>query len=100
MPPINIAAIEQDARRLRAEELQRIEGIFSERFALYGRLLAATALSGVIALSELLRPLFAWNPRAESYPTLVAIRGPALLLRANTLARGMFSWNPRAKRSY
>jgi hypothetical protein len=65
MAPINIPAIEQKARQLRAEEMQRIEGIFSERIGLYGKLLAGTVLTGAIALTELVRPLFSWNPRAS-----------------------------------
>jgi hypothetical protein len=65
MAPINIPAIEQKARQLRAEEMQRIEGIFSDRIGLYGKLLAGTVLTGAIALTELVRPLFSWNPRAS-----------------------------------
>jgi len=65
MPPLSIAAIEQEARKLRAEEMQRVQGLVSVRLRLYGRLLGATALSGLAAVSKLLRPLFSWNPQAR-----------------------------------
>jgi hypothetical protein len=63
--PIDIAAIERHARQLRAEELQRLEGLFAERIRLYAGLLAGTLLSLAMRLGELLRPLFSWNPQAR-----------------------------------
>lgn len=63
MDPINIAAIEQEARRLRAEELQRMQGLISARLRVYGQLLGATAQVGLMAVGESLRHLFSWNPR-------------------------------------
>ncbi|MCX7148049.1 MAG: hypothetical protein NTY05_01375 [Rhodocyclales bacterium] len=63
MNPIDIVRIEQEARQLRAKELQRIEGLIAARLGLYGRLLAATALSALAAIGESLRPLFSWNPK-------------------------------------
>lgn len=65
MNPIDIVRIEQEARQLRAQELQRIEGLIAARVALYGRLLAGSALSALAALGESLRPLFSWNPKAR-----------------------------------
>ncbi|MCX7164561.1 MAG: hypothetical protein NT083_16245 [Rhodocyclales bacterium] len=66
MLPLDITAIEQQARQLRAEEMQRINGLISARLYLYGRLLLATAAHALLSLGEILRPLFAWNPRAAS----------------------------------
>ena len=65
MLPLSIPAIEQEARKLRAEEIRRIQGLVSARLGLYGRLLGATALSGLAAVSKRLRPLFSWNPQAR-----------------------------------
>ncbi|OHC65859.1 MAG: hypothetical protein A3H93_17435 [Rhodocyclales bacterium RIFCSPLOWO2_02_FULL_63_24] len=67
MSPIDIVKIEQEARRLRAEELQRISGLMSERAALYGRLLAATLAAGLKTVGKNLRPLFSWNPQAHRH---------------------------------
>ena len=99
MSPLNIAAIEQEARQLRAEEMQRIQGLVSARLRLYGRLLGATALSGLTAISESLRPLFSWNPQERASGRTARSQGPALLTRLNRLARRLFAWNPQAGRS-
>jgi hypothetical protein len=95
MAPIDIPRIEFEARRLRAEEMQRINGLISARLALYGQLMAATALTGLTALAEILQPLFSWNPQAASAPH----RGPGLLNRLSRAGRALFSWNPQAHRS-
>ena len=93
MEQIDIAAIERRARRLRAEEIRRIEGLFAERLRVTGRLAAASLFSGLLALAELLRPLFSWNPQPVAAPAKV--RPPvALLVRANRAARRLFAWNP------
>jgi hypothetical protein len=63
--PIDIATIERHARQLRAEEMQRLQGIFAERGRLYGVLLVRTLLSLLQALSKIIRPLFSWNPQAR-----------------------------------
>ncbi len=99
MPPLNIAAIEQQARQLRAEEMQRIQGLVSARMRLYARLLGATALSGLVAASESLRPLFSWNPQERTSGTEAGSKSPALLTRLSRLGRGLFAWNPQARRS-
>lgn len=65
MPPIDITAIERQARQLRAQEMQRIQGIISARLHLYGQLLVATAQSGLTAIGSALRYLFSWNPQAR-----------------------------------
>jgi hypothetical protein len=65
MTPINIEVVEREARQLRAQELQRIEGIFVERMALYGRLLVGSAGAGLAVIADALRPLFSWNPQAR-----------------------------------
>jgi hypothetical protein len=95
MSPINIAKIEQEARLLRAAEMQRIEGLMLARLGLYFRLLAASGLSAIAALTESVRPLFSWNPQAPA----AARQGPGLLTRLSLAGRALFSWNPQADRS-
>lgn len=65
MSPIDIAAIERQARQLRALEMQRIQGLIAARLHLYGQLLAATALSGLATIGSALRLVFSWNPQAR-----------------------------------
>lgn len=65
MNPIDIVKIEQEARQLRAKELQRIERLFAARLGLYGRLLAGSTLSALAAIGEGLRHLFSWNPKTH-----------------------------------
>ena len=99
MSPINIPEIERKARQMRAEEIQRIHGLVAARMGLYGRLMAATALSGLAAIGETLRPLFSWTPTPGSAQGAPKPRGPSLLVRLNAAARALFSWNPQAHRS-
>ena len=99
MPPLNIPAIEQEARKLRAEEMQRIQGLVLARLRLAARLLGATALSGLVAASEILRPLFSWNPQERAAVTEAGSQSPALLTRLSRLGRGLFAWDPQARRS-
>lgn len=63
MTHIEIIAIERQARQLRAEEMRRLSGILAERMNVYFRLLGGTLVSLGSLLSEILRPLFSWNPR-------------------------------------
>ena len=63
MAPIDIAAIERQARALRAQEMQRLQGIFAERLGLCARLLGHSLLSLARAASKILRPAFSWNPQ-------------------------------------
>lgn len=63
MAPIDIAAIERQARALRAEEMQRLQGIFAERLGLYAHLLGRSLLSLSQIISKILRPAFSWNPQ-------------------------------------
>ncbi|MCX7165145.1 MAG: hypothetical protein NTV11_02585 [Rhodocyclales bacterium] len=65
MSPIDITKIEREARQMRAEEMQRIEGVIAARLQVYGQLLGATALSGLAAIGKSLRALFSWNPQAH-----------------------------------
>lgn len=65
MSPIDIVAIEHQARRLRAQEIQRIQGLVAARVRVYLGLLGATALSGLTAAGKALRPLFSWNPQSH-----------------------------------
>lgn len=67
MLPLDITAIEQRARRLRAEEIRNVPGVMSARMRVYGQLVGntlLTALTALSAVSEILRPLFSWNPQA------------------------------------
>jgi hypothetical protein len=61
--PIDIPAIERHARQLRAEEMQRLQGVLAERLGLYGLLLARSLLVVLEVASEWLRPWFSWNPQ-------------------------------------
>lgn len=54
MDSIQMAEIEQYAGELRAQEMQRIAG-----------LIGTAVGAGLVAFSELLRPLFSWNPQRE-----------------------------------
>lgn len=63
METIDIPAIERYARQLRAQEIQRLEGLFAERLKLCAVLLGRSALSLLESVGEILRPLFSWNPR-------------------------------------
>lgn len=91
---IDIAAIERHARALRAQEIQRLHGLFAERLSLYAVLLGHSLLGALGALADGLRPAFSWNPQAFS-----ARLRPALGVRLNRLARRLFAWNPRVGRS-
>lgn len=99
MSPINVSKIEQNARRLRAEEMQRIQGLMLARLGLYFRLFAASSLSAMAALGESVRPLFSWNPQADTVRTATRHQGPQLLTRLSLAARALFSWNPQARGS-
>lgn len=63
MRPIDIPAIEQEARELRAAEIHRLNGLFAERVELLAKLAAASTVAGAHVFSEMLRPLFSWNPQ-------------------------------------
>lgn len=95
MTPFNVSKIEQNARNLRAEEMQRLQGLMLARLGLYFRLLAGSLLSSIAVLAESVRPLFTWNPQAP----VAARQGPGLPTRLSLAARTLFSWNPQARRS-
>ncbi|TRZ99692.1 MAG: hypothetical protein D4R84_01500 [Rhodocyclaceae bacterium] len=65
MYPIEIALVVQEARALRAQETQRVQGLFSARLRVYAQLLGATALTALAVIGESLRPLFSWNPKTH-----------------------------------
>jgi len=58
MLPLDIVAIEQQARRLRAVELQRIQGVVLEHLFQYGQSLIASLRSGAAEIGSALRTLF------------------------------------------
>lgn len=65
MARIDFIAIEEKARRLRAEDLRRGEPVFAERIDLCLRLYAESLRSLNAVIERVLRPLFSWNPRAH-----------------------------------
>lgn len=68
MSPINISAIEQQAREMRAEEMRRLSGVFADRLRLMAGLLGSSISAAVDFTSEALRPLFSWAPEEKRHP--------------------------------
>lgn len=68
MIPIDIPAIEQRAREMRAEEMRRLSGIFADRMRLLAGLLGGSLMAAVDFTSEVLRPLFSWTPEEKRHP--------------------------------
>ncbi len=95
MNPIDIPAIEAQARRLRAAEIQRINGLFAERARLVAKLAVQSVAAGAVAVSEALRPMFSWSPRPGTKSSAISIE--PLLDRMNHAARTLFSWNPQVR---
>jgi hypothetical protein len=93
MTPIDIPTIERQARALRAQEIQRLQGLFAERLRLYFLLLGHSLLALIGFAAESLRPVFSWNPQQPAQTTR-----PSLGIRLNRLARRLFAWNPRSHR--
>ena len=63
MDHLDHALIVERARQLRAQEIQRYQGLFGERLRLMAVLLGSSLLSVLEWISEELRPLFSWNPK-------------------------------------
>lgn len=95
MNPIDIPTIERHARALRAQEIQRLQGLFGERMRLYALLLGHSLLSLLSTVGEIFRPVFSWNPQADAVQT-----SPSLIVRLNRAARALFAWNPQGRRSF
>lgn len=95
MEKIDIAAIEREARALRAQEMQRLQGLFAQRLRLVALLFGHSLVSGVVAAGNLLQPLFSWNPQDRA----AAGVGISLAARGNRLLRRLFAWNPQHRRS-
>ena len=93
MNPIDIPAIERQARALRAQEIQRLNGLFSQRLRLYALLLGNSLLSLITLISNIVRPAFSWNPQVAKTNI-----NPPILSRLNDGARTLFSWNPQDRR--
>lgn len=93
MAPIDIPAIERQARALRAQEIQRLQGLFAERLSLYLVLLGSSLLAVLEVLANALRPAFSWNPQDVSPKPRRSV-----LARMNRGARALFSWNPQGRR--
>ena len=71
MYPIDIPAIERQARELRAAEIQRINGLFAERIQLLMRLAAMSAFAGAQkkkSASWRRSSADSTTPRASSFP--------------------------------
>ncbi|WP_265947674.1 hypothetical protein [Dechloromonas sp. A34] len=92
MAPIDIPTIERQARALRAQEIQRLQGLFAERLSLYMVLLGTSLLSGLEVLADVLRPVFSWNPQDGS-----AKPHRSVLAKLNRGVRALFSWNPQSR---
>ena len=95
MAPIDIPAIEEQARKLRAAEIQRINGLFAERARLVASLAAESLGVATKVMSDALRPLFSWNPHPSTQPLSVSA-APAVE-RVNHAMRALFSWNPQSR---
>ncbi|MCX7177039.1 MAG: hypothetical protein NT159_24585 [Proteobacteria bacterium] len=63
MTRIDIVALEQQARQMRAEEMRRLGGIFSESMGVYFRGLSRMLTSLAKLLNEALRRLVSSNPQ-------------------------------------
>lgn len=92
----NMAKTETSESKVLATEIQDINSALIERAALFAKLAADSTAVGAHAFSEMLRPLFAWNPQASQKPFSESIE-PALT-RLNETARSLFSWNPQNRR--
>lgn len=66
MAPIDIFAIEQHARQLRAAEMRRLEDLCAERLGVYAALAGETLLAALEAAGNALRSLFSWNPQRHA----------------------------------
>ncbi|MBK9351150.1 MAG: hypothetical protein IPN05_13615 [Sulfuritalea sp.] len=92
MKTIDTNEIIWQAKKMRAEEIRRIEGLAAKRLGLYFRLLAGSAADA----GNSLQPLFSWNPQDAKSPRR---SGRSLLTRASLALRSLFSWNPQAHHS-
>lgn len=63
MDHIDYELIIEQARQMRAKELQRYQGLMGERILLVAKLLGGSLMSVLEWASEALRPLFSWNPK-------------------------------------
>jgi hypothetical protein len=64
MNTIDTNEIIWQAKKMRAEEIRRIEGLAAKRLGLYFRLLAGSAADA----GNSLQPLFSWNPQDAKAP--------------------------------
>ena len=92
MYPIDIPAIERQARELRAAEIQRMNGLFAERTHLLTRLAANTAAAGAYAPA----PTYAMPAEPETYKAIAdhvreAIMALSVEERALRRAKGLRS---------
>ena len=97
MQPIDIAAIEQQARALRAAEIQRLQGLFAQQAGVLAHLAAGTAITALTALGEVIRPYFSWNPQDSAPATAWNLATGAD--RLNGAVRALFAWNPQDRRN-
>jgi hypothetical protein len=65
MLPIDIMEIEQDARRLRAEEMRRMHGLAGKYLSVYSQLLGATLLAGLAFVGNGARQMLSKHPKAH-----------------------------------
>ena len=93
MNPIDIPAIEKEAGELRTAEIHHINHLIAERASLMTKLAVESSIAGLHVFSEMLRPMFSWNPQEKPAPHAKSIL--PTLERVNDTARALFSWNPQ-----
>lgn len=67
MDELDTAIIIQEARRLRAEEMQRVQGAIAARMRIVAGLAGESLMAGFKGIADAVRPLFSWNPRERSH---------------------------------
>lgn len=68
MTHLSATEMEQQALELRAEEIRQVEALVAVQTPVESPGLGDPLLSGLGAVSELIRPLFSWNPQRASRP--------------------------------
>lgn len=97
MNPVDTPSIEQNAQPIPAAGIRNVHGMLAERAALITKLTTHTAIASSLVASEMLRPLFSWNPQNQAPASFDRVA--ELLERMNSAAFKLFSWNPQDRRS-
>ena len=67
MELLNHADIIAKAREMRAEEIQRVQGVVWNRTCLLASIAVQSLAGGITSLAELIRPFFSWNPQEHRH---------------------------------